>query len=330
MTDSFSDEIEIKNIESSLESAVEEEVETPLLSKKWIKTLGWTSLTILSFLFFTFLKLPEDRLKNYIEGNIASILTSQNIGFSANEGHVSVFFGLSYIMKGITLTPPAPSKPIQIEEIRVSPAILPMVIGKMGGKIRVKPVGKDAGSLEASFSMKKEKISFSYDLRTIDLGKVGLLSILGDIKGSAIVSGKGDFHGDFSNPSTLTGQIRLDISKVQLDAQSIQGFSVPQIRVSEGKVDLEINQGKAVIKTFELGKATTDDLRLKLTGGATLGRQLGSMDLNTRADFSLSAPILKAFSLLDMLLGAGKQDDGSYAFNLNGPVTSLTPTPVSR
>lgn len=321
MTDSFSDEFETQP---------EVETETSLLTKKWVKNLGWVSLTVFFFLFFTFLKLPEDRLKNYIEGNIASALTSQNIGFSANEGHISVFFGLSYIMKGIILTPPAPSKPIQIEEIRVSPAILPMIVGKMGGKIRVKPGGKDAGSLEASFSMKKDKINFSYDLRTIDLGKVGLLAALGDLKGSAIVSGKGDFNGDFSNPSTLTGQIRLDISKVQLDAQSIQGFSLPPIRVSEGKVDLEINQGKAVIKAFEIGKTTSDDLRLKLTGGATLGRQISSMDINARADFSLSAPILKAFSLLDMLLGAGKQADGSYAFNLNGPVTSLTPTPVAR
>jgi len=303
---------------------------TPTKMQRWFSTLGWTFLTIFFLVFFTILKLPEERVKNYIEESIASTLRAQNIGFSADEGHISILFGASYLMKGITLRLPPPSPVIHLEEITVSPSLLRLLLGQFGGKIKIKPEAKDSGLLTASIETKQEMINLSYELKSIDLGKTGLLALLAHIQGTGAISGKGHFNGNMSNPSSAQGQIELNITQLQIESQSIQGFTLPPVRISEGKIDLNIDQGKVVINTFNLGKSNSDDIRLKLTGSAQLAPELSESNLNAQAEFSLSPAILKAFSLLDMILGPGKQTDGSYAFQLTGPILTPTPTPVSR
>ena len=115
-----------------------------------------------------------------------------------------------------------------------------------------------------------------------------------------------------------------------IDAQSIFGFPIPKILVSEGNADIEIQDGKAQIKTFKLGKPghVEDDIQATLTGQVILGKfwAASKVDLNTR--FSLSQNILKPLILLDAILGSGKQPDGSYAFHLTGPILSPTPSPL--
>lgn len=303
---------------------------SPSRTRKWLSNLGWIFLTVFFLVFFTVLKLPEDRVKNYIEESIASTLREQNIGFSADEGHISILFGASYLMKGITLRLPPPSPVIHLEEITVSPSIFRLLLGQFGGQIKIKPDAKDSGLLTASIETKKEAINLVYELKSIDLGKTGLLGLLAHVQGTGVVSGKGQFSGNLSNPTTAQGKIELNVTQFQLESQSIQGFTLPPVRISEGKIDLDIDQGKVAIKTFNLGKSNSDDIRLKLTGTAQLAPELSQSNLNAQAEFSLSPAILKAFSLLDMILGPGKQTDGSYAFKLNGPLLSPNPTPVSK
>lgn len=320
----------LSNHPSSIEtSSTHEEPEAPIKKgKKWLRALGWAFLAVFFFILFTLLKLPEDRIRNFIEGNISATLASQNIGFSAEEGHLSIFFGVSYVMKGVTLTFPDPIKPVRINQITAAPSLLAMLAGRFGGALQIKQSESEPGFLETSFSMSNHQINLSYQMSSIDIGKLGILPAFAKIQGSAMVSGVGAIEGDLNTPSSLTGKLQLDISKLQLEAQNISGFAVPPVRVSEGKLELDVDKGKAIVKTLQLGKTPSDDIRLKITGSAALKPDFSQTDLNVRADFSLSEPILKAFSLIDLILGPGKQSDGSYAFNLTGPVMAFNPTPV--
>jgi type II secretion system protein N len=333
LPDQHSDEPLIAPVPAAESTISTETIEPPSRFKKTLKIMGWSFLTIFFTLLFTLLKLPEERLKNYIQGNIAAALSSQGIGFTAASGHLSIFFGASYVMKDITLTFPPPAEPMRIAEATVSPSLLPLLVGQIGGRVEIRQSvhqNTTDGFIEAGFSLKKNLLDLTYKMDSIDLGKLGLLPALANIRGSAMLSGSGDFRGDLNDPPGWVGKIKLDLSRINIDPQTIMGFSVPNIRVSEGKIDLGIDKGKANIQTLKLGKSAADDIRATITGNLNLARQLGMSNANLKAEFFLSDNVLKSFVLLDALLGVGKQSDGSYAFTLTGPITAINPMPLGN
>lgn len=294
-------------------------------ARRIARTAGWGLFALFLLLFFTFLKLPEDRLKNFIEGNLNAALSPKGISFSAGKGYLSLGLGISYVMKDVTLTLPPPSPPAHLDKVSVSPSIFPMLLGRMGGSASI--VSGD-GSLDASFAMRKSDVSLSLKARGFDLGKTGILPAAAGVQGGAVISGKLSLSGDMNIPTTLDGNVDLELSKIALEPQAIMGFAIPKVYVSEGKIELSADKGKATIQEIRLGKSAQDDVRAKLSGDVTLGKQWESSTINARASFSLSENIMRSFVLLDALLGGAKQSDGSYAFTLNGPITSPNPTPV--
>jgi type II secretion system protein N len=330
MTDFTSGPLTTEGIEDGSASAASGTPSPPVVPQsrlqRTLKTAGWVSFGIFCFLVFTILKLPEDRIKNYVQGTIASMLAPKGITFSAEKGYISIGWGIAYVMKGVTLNFPPPDAPAHIEKVTFSPSILPSLFGYQGGSLWIY---NGDGKLTGSFSTKGTQLSASFSAKQMDLGKLGLLPLAAGVHGSAMLNGSGSFAGDMSIPSTLTGDLDLNLNKVHLDQQTIAGFSVPALSVSEGKIELSADKGKATIKTFRLGKpGSSDDIQATGSGDVMLGRNWDSSTLNGKVNFKLSDNILKAFVLIDALLGPGKQGDGSYSFTLNGPVTSPNPTPV--
>lgn len=300
---------------------------TPSKAKRIMTAVGWTFLGLFCLIFFTLLKLPEDRLKNYIDGSISAVLAPRGISLTSTDSSLSFIFGLSYTMKDVTLNFPPPAAPAHIDRLQVSPSILPLIIGRMGGAFKIK---NGDGTLNGSFSMKKTNFSFSFRAKKFDLGKVGALPLAAKIQGSMILDGTGSLSGDMMSPVTLDGGTEIKLSKIVIDPQMVMGFSVPRLNVSEGTIDVAFDKAKAAIKTFRFGKQgnPSDDIQATITGDITLGKTWDASQLNVKTHFSLSPSILKAFSLLDAILGMGKQADESYAFNLNGPLLSPMPTPI--
>ena len=296
--------------------------------QKILRRTLWTFFTLFCFLLFTLMKLPEDRIKNYIDGSLNLILKPRGISISSSDSHLSYLFGISYVMKDVTLVIPPPAVPIHIEKIEVSPSILPLLLGKLGGTLHIE---QGSGSMKGSFSIKNTQISTSGKFKKFDIGKSGLLAIAAEIQGSAVLDGELDLSGDFSVPQSIEGNTRLHLSHIVLEPQSISGFSIPRLNISEGTFDLNIAKGKALIKTLQLGKTggTPDDLRGTLTGDITLAKQWESSLLNLKSHFSLSETMLKSFMILDLILSAGKQPDGSFAFSLTGPLDGPFPSPLT-
>jgi type II secretion system protein N len=304
---------------------------TPSRFKRALKTFGWISLGMFCLLLFTLLKLPEDKIRNYVQGMISSQLSSQGITLNANQSSLSIGFGVSYTMKDITLSFPPPQEPIHIDQVSVSPSIFSAIMGKMGASVEVENKG---GTLRATFNTPMSgangPVSFSFNCNNLDLGSLGILPAMANLRGSALANGEGHLDGDTSLPSTLNGQFKLDLAKIVIDQQTLFGFSIPRLTVSEGKGDIEVNGGKAIIKTLRLGKpgSTTDDVKANVTGDVVIGKNLPYSTLNLKTDFNLSQNVLKAFVLLDAILGPAKQADGSYAYTITGPLNSPNPVPV--
>lgn len=296
-------------------------------SQKIINRAGWIAFGLFLLIFFTIIKIPDDRIKGLIDGNIANFLSQKGITYSASETKLSYLFGISYTLKGVTLNFPSQSAPGHIDEISVSPSLLSLLIGKTGGSVDVSNAG---GSLSASFSSRNTSFSSSFKIKKLDIGKLGVLPIAVGIQGSAVIDGEGSVSGDMQIPSSLDGKVSLRLSKGVIDPQTFFGFSVPRIGISEGTVEVVFDKSKATIKTFHLGKTgnAADDFQGTLTGDVTLGKQWESSTLNLKTHFTLSENIMKAFILLDTILGSGKQLDGSYAFSLGGGVLTPFPTPI--
>jgi type II secretion system protein N len=302
----------------------------PSRFKRIMKLFGWLSLGIFCLLLFTLLKLPEDKIRNYVQGMISSQLSAQGITLTANQSSLSIGFGVSYTMKDITLSFPPPQEPIHIDQVSVSPSILSAFLGKMGATIEVENKG---GTLHASFSSPMSgpsgPVSFSFNCSNLDLGSLGILPAMANLRGSALANGEGHLDGDTSLPTTLNGKFKLDLAKIVIDQQTLFGFSIPRLTVSEGKGDVEVNGGKALIKTLRLGKpgSATDDIKANVTGDMVIGKNLPYSTLNIKTDFSLSQNVLKAFVLLDAILGPAKKADGSYSYTINGPLSSPNAVP---
>ena len=298
--------------------------------QKGMRRAGWAALFTFALLLFTLMKLPETRIKNYVQGNISAALAPRGITLNAAQSSLSVGFGISYSMKDVTLSFATPQAPIHIDRIEVSPSILSMIIGKMGGRFWIY---NGDGTLKGAFSMStrstKQDIDASFTIHEMNLGKLGVFPLAANIQGSAIANGEASVTGDLNLPGTFNGSVDLNLNKITLDQQSIQGFAVPRLSISEGKIDVAMNQGKATIKTLKLGKpgSTTDDIIANVTGDIQLGKQWESSTMNLKTRFSLSQNVLKSFVLIDALLGNGKQSDGSYAFNLTGPLDSPAAAP---
>jgi type II secretion system protein N len=308
----------------------------PSRGRKILRIAGWIGFALACLAAFTFLKLPEVRLKNYIQGMLAHELGGRGITYTAGRTSISMFLGVSYKMRDVTLNFPPPAAPVHIDQIEVSPSILSMALGRMGGKLWIHD---GDGSLKASFSARQTKTaleaSASFKTRKLDLGKLGVFQHFAGVKAGAVVAGEGSVSGDLNTPSSFNGSVRLDLSKILLDAQTLtinsqlgpMPLTLPRVEITEGTIELAIGQGRAQVKTLRLGRpgATPEDpLTGTVTGDVVLGKQWESSSLNLKTQFKLSEAMMKAFVLIDAVLGAGKQADGSYAFDLSGPLTQPT------
>lgn len=309
------------------------ETRLPLSTARRLATLaGWITFGAVCLILFTLIKLPEDRIKAYVDGTIAAALAEKGISFNAAEGRVSYLLGLTYTMKDVTVSFPPPTAPVHIDKIEFSPSILSMLISSIGGKVWIEN-GK--GELSAAFSVKNTQFSVSYKAKKFDLQKLGILPVIAGVQAAATVDGLGSFAGDSANPASLEGEAALTLTQISLEPQTIAGFSIPQLSVSDAVAEIKAEKGKAIIKTFRVGKAPgtgakgiIDDIQGAITGDITLAKQLEASLVNLKLHFSFSDNIMKSFVLLDALLGAGKQPDGSYSFILTGPLTSPVPAPA--
>jgi type II secretion system protein N len=299
-------------------------------AKRILRHSKWVALGLGSLLFFSILKLPEARLKAYLQGVIASQLAAQGITFTASNSSISILFGLKYRLEGVTLTFPPPAQPVKLDEVAVSPSLLKLVTGKFGGSIVIEQGDTE---IDGTFAAKVAGNALSYfsvdlDLEKANIGRLGLLAAAG-LQGTGLIDGSVDVTLDWSDLKASKGTVSLKISKAAIDAQSIYGFSIPRLTFTDGKIEAEV-QGETVrIKELKLGKpGSTDDLVASVTGTATLNRVVMSSVVDLTANLIVSENLNKSFSLIGALLAPGKQKDGSYTYKLTGNLSAPFPTPV--
>src|SRR5438128_789469 len=82
-----------------------------------LRQSGWIILGLVSLILFTLAKLPDEKIKGFVDNQIAAILAPQGITLTAAKSHLSFGLGISYVMEDVTLTPPPPQSPAKLDRI---------------------------------------------------------------------------------------------------------------------------------------------------------------------------------------------------------------------
>ena len=301
---------------------------SPSRARKALKIAGWTTVAIGALLSFTLAKLPEDRIGQLLLGNLNQQLQAGSIPVEilADHTRLSLFPLPGIRLEGITLKARDMSGKVQRirwSQLKLSPSLLDLVIGRMGGTVRITPQGADSPSLSASAWMRGDSFSMDLRLNNADLGEagVGILPLAAQINGKLPLEGSVSIRGPLSQMSGWEGSIQLTPGKVDLPAQKIMGFPIPALLIRGGEIRATLQSGKARVDSIKLGRIAEsgDDLSGVMTGEVTLGKTWDASQLKLKVQLKLSESVLKSLFLIDGLLGPTKTPAGIYSFELQGP-----------
>ena len=302
--------------------------------RKILRAVGWSSAFLLALVFFTVSKLPDDRIGSIVLSEASQALSSPGhlVQLSAERTRISLlllgrlrFEGLQIIVRKTDGSP----MNIRWDEARLSPSIANVLLGRLGGSVKIIHRGKTM--LSASFWGKRSgNFSFSGKLEEADLGDagIGVLPFFAGLSATLPLSGSIKFSGE-GKPETTSGSVELTLGNTKIQAQRIEGFDVPSIHIGDGEIRLTVDKGKVKISTLRLGRLDrdSDDISGNATGELTLAPSLENSQLNLSARLKISEAILTKYFILTGFLGA-KQADGAFNFKLVGPLSFIQPIPA--
>jgi type II secretion system protein N len=297
-------------------------VEQPPKPKSTVVKIGLTVLFFALLFFFTLTKLPQARMTNLIQGYVQAALDPFGLYISDRGRDLSFWSGFRYQLTSPTLEL-ADQTRIELDEITVAPNFLALLSGKAGAHMTMK---QGTSFIDFDGAGRGDKVNATIQLEQVDIGRFGLLSFAGNIKGSGTISGTVHLDGTLSDPSSLAGEVKLKLKRIHLDEQTLMGFQLPAMNIADGTIEAVIEHGKVVMKNVQIGKAA-DDIQIAVTGDVSLNRSVNASTLNLRAVLGFSDKIKQSLTLIDSIMSAAKQADGRYAYKLTGTVGSPFPIP---
>lgn len=316
-----------EHVDAENTSLTIEEAPAPLW-RRVLKFVVFAAFFLACLGVFTLAKLPEDRVREIALNAANGALASRGITVSAERGSLALGWGLSYTLENVALTSAGPAPTVRLDRVRLSPSLLSILLKRYGGSFDIRQGSATlAGSASFAPSAGSTPFSIDFDAQKADLGKLGVLPLLAGIQGSLPVTGHGSFAGDLNALSGLTGDAKLELTNLVIDAQNLQGFAIPKLLISSGTIDLKAEKGKLSVRGFRLGKAgnPADDLVGTVTGDISLGKTYAMSTLDLKATFSLSDNVKKipGMSLIEGFLTNFRQGDGSYLYPITGRVDQL-------
>ena len=182
-----------------------------------------------------------------------------------------------------------------------------------------------------------KNFQFSFDLSDVDFEKAQVLRSLTPINGGLVLNGEGDFSGSPSSLTSLSGSFDLEIANLKIPPQKlvIPGlFFSPEIpstiRIKDGKLRGSLKNGTLLLSEARLGspRGQGGDLYLDSSGQVRLSPRLMSSSVDLKVKFALYGELQKSFGLLDTLLKNFKKSDGTFSYQLKGPVQRPRATPL--
>jgi type II secretion system protein N len=301
-----------------------------LFKNSW-NHIKWIFLTLVCLLFFTFFKLPQDQINRWLDFSLKKQMEPYGLSFRAEESYLSYMLGLSYTLKNVNFFSEASYAQTDdlshFDKIQIVPKIMSLFLGNKGINLTLL---ESQGSLKTEFSANSKNFDIIYQAKHFDLQKTGLLALFLGIQVKGFLEGKGRLSGSLQDMSSFKGSCHLKIQQASLESQIFLGLSLPAILLSEIKLGLLFEKETLLLQEVQVGNATDSDVRGTVSGNIKLGKTWNTSSLQTTVKVNFSEKFMKSFFFLSALLANGKQEDGSYAFSITGPVSSASLAPLKE
>jgi type II secretion system protein N len=301
---------------------------------------GYAAFFLFCFSIGAYLTFPYDRVRDTL---IARVQAGNGPGSPETKlsiGDLGPSFLTGVALTSVTLerasqTPGDPPSKLSADEVELRVSPLKLLFGGVGVHFAATAGG---GDIEGRYDAAKDgPMHFESELDALDIGKVGLGSMIGlPLFGEA----SGDVDITLSDkPAETQGNVDLKVERVKLgDAKGaklrVPGMSGPLTldTIDAGTLELKlaIKDGVATIERFE---SKGKDVELNSSGSIRLAQQLGQ----SRADITLAARFSDAyrhksdrtksmFELLNMQHVVGP--DGELRVKLTGGLDALRALPA--
>lgn len=290
------------------------------------KTAGWIALGFLLLIIFTVLKFPERKIKLLIQNQIIEQAAAQGIQLSYSDSEIDLIPIPRYTLIDASIGSRTQNLDLHFDRLEIEPQILNIILQKPSAHIQF---SEKTSKGAVAFAIASDTFEINANLEELRLKDVPLQNLAQGIQLDGTLSGKVDLKGNLRDYTSMTGQINLALKQIVLPSQSIMGFPVPEIHASEGKIALQVQNSKATISTFRLGKRAggTNELYLEAVGEIKLARSLFASTAQLKTKFKPPEVLLEQMPYIRPMIEAAKTPDGSFGFEVTGPISFPRPTP---
>jgi hypothetical protein len=304
--------------------------------RKRILNISLYSLFSLVCLFFFLVRgfpiqILADDLKSSLE---------RDLGVKITTSSMAVLFPNGVKATDVRLIKPgredAPGVTMLLDMVKVRISLLGLLIGHRNVSFRSELF---SGSLDGTIGLDSERVRVDTQIEHIDLKKFPLLS---DILGTKVT---GDFSGAVElsfttrDLKTAKGAIQLDLDNAGIGEETVSegaggssGFTIPPVRLGKVQINIQVDNGKAELKTF---KQQSDDLEANVEGYILLAQSFSQFTQNCRVRFKPSAGFLNKNPKFQAVIDLGgmsdsKDQQGYMAYKVTGKLTNPQFQPVKR
>ncbi len=151
--------------------------------------------------------------------------------------------------------------------------------------------------------------------------------LIAEITGKNLVEGiiETEANLQFDNSGLLAGDILLKSKNFQIKSQTIEGLTLPQLRLNHLQLKANLNKTKLNILSLISGDDQAP-LYLGLSGNIRLNKyNMGSSKIELEGDIRFSPDLIAAFPAINLFLSGKESQGGLYRIQISGSLNSPIP-----
>ncbi len=279
----------------------------------WRAVFGYAAFTLAVFVVCLLYGLPHELIARR-----AIAEATRGIPIRISFETVSFSFPNGYFLEGVRIADEAdPARSVHLDELAVSTPLLGILLGRVDSADFEGTLY--GGALDGTARSSPGAVSTRLTIEDVSLAPLSrrFLPPPGSVAGTASL--ELDLSGDGRRTQTSDGAIELRASNVRLEGIVAQGFTVPDLRFPEVRLDATLDAGRLQVGTFE---AAGDELRVRATGDILLRDPATRSVLNLQLEIDVDEGARPGLRVATSLLPPQKA--GKKGWTLRGSVSSPT------
>lgn len=292
---------------------------------KWLARIGYTVLSFVSFTYFVYLGFPFERV---LPRALAGMEKEAGFRVEAATVRAGWFFSLVAtdvkVFSGGRRTGADAQPTVRLDKVSVSPKILSLLTGKIGANIDALVLG---GRIHGSVVTSRSANNVDLEFEGLEIAKIPTLVNFG-VNASGQVGGTVKLDIDPQDGTKSAGKIDLQVKSPRIGESNLILVKIPETVFDKGGAAvIDIKDGKAEFVDVGLHG---EDLDLSVEGEILLKKRIASSQWSAKSVIRASDAWKSKVPGFEMIVGPGKQSDGSYRYRIAGVLGGLPRTVPDR